>query len=260
MINRDDIVASFPSSLHVQKEHMLREYLQHQILEIIFTSKRAEKVCFIWWTVLRLWYGNNRFSEDLDFDNKDLSFNEFQDLITHIQQALALKNIVTEYKSMQKWAFHGYFKFPNILYDFGITSMKTQKLLIQIDTVDQWYVFEYEKKYVSKYWTLSLWNIAPLSLLLSHKILTAFNRKRKKWRDFFDLLFILKKTKVPDYTFLTEKLWLTSPEEISSYILWECSKLDFDYLQKDVQPFLFNQQDFSVKMFPDIISQVRFEQ
>ena len=137
--------------------------------------------------------------------------------------------------------------------------MKTQKLMIQIDTVDQWYSFSPSQLFVEKYWTVSLWNIAPLSLLLSHKILTAFNRKRKKWRDFFDILFILKKTKKPDYAFLKEKLWVDTPDKLKDYINTCTDWLDFDYLQKDIQPFLFNQEDISVKMFPSLIKNITFE-
>jgi len=68
MLEYDLIASSFPLELRSHKRNILREYLQYKALEIIFRSKYGNKFVFIGGTCLHIVYGNNRFSEDLDFD------------------------------------------------------------------------------------------------------------------------------------------------------------------------------------------------
>ena len=56
---------------------MLKEYLQLLILDHLSTTPYIHKVTFIGGTNLRLIQGIDRFSEDLDFDCKDLNEEEF---------------------------------------------------------------------------------------------------------------------------------------------------------------------------------------
>jgi len=70
MISLQDIIQQFPPKLHNFPKAMLREYLQYKILASIFSSPIAQKLCFIWWTALRIGYNSQRFSEDIDFDNR----------------------------------------------------------------------------------------------------------------------------------------------------------------------------------------------
>lgn len=259
MLNFTDILAQYPLILQHYQDHILKEYLQYHILESIFTSPVAEKLCFIWWTALRLVYNNQRFSEDLDFDNKGLSFDEFDTLMSIVQRSLELQWFVVELRTIQKWAYHCLIKFPDLLYKHGLSPMKTSKILIQIDTHDQWYEYVPDKVTLEKFETMSLVNVASKHLLLAQKIYTVFERKRMKGRDFFDILFLLKHTKRPDRWFLEQKLWIATPEWLTNYLLEKSQWLDFKALQADVQPFLFEPSNQSVALFPEYIKQVTFE-
>ncbi|MGE4525773.1 MAG: nucleotidyl transferase AbiEii/AbiGii toxin family protein, partial [Sphaerochaeta sp.] len=59
---------------------MVKEYLQCQILEYLSHTQYMEHLSFIGGTNLRLIKRIDRFSEDLDFDCKNLSFEEFQSM------------------------------------------------------------------------------------------------------------------------------------------------------------------------------------
>ena len=54
-----------------QRSHKaaLVEYLQYEILDSLYKQKNSEKLSFIGGTSIRIVYGSQRFSEDLDFDN-----------------------------------------------------------------------------------------------------------------------------------------------------------------------------------------------
>ena len=53
--------------------HLLKEYIELLVLNHLSNTKYIEKLTFIGGTNLRLIKGIDRFSEDLDFDCKELS-------------------------------------------------------------------------------------------------------------------------------------------------------------------------------------------
>ena len=77
MLSLNELMQYYPGPLPGYKSFILREYLQCKILQIIFNNQpRANKLCFIGGTSLRLLYNNNRFSEDIDFDHYGLTEND----------------------------------------------------------------------------------------------------------------------------------------------------------------------------------------
>jgi hypothetical protein len=65
-------------------------------------------------------------------------------------------------------------------------------------------------------------------------------------------------TKQPDYSFLEQKLGISTGEALKHYLLEKATAVDFPTLQRDVQPFLFNANDQSVALFPQIIEQTKW--
>ncbi len=70
------------------QKYMLKEYLQLLILDFLSGTPYIEKVVFIGDTNLRLVKGIDCFSEDLDFDCKDLSKEEFIEMTDTVLQFL----------------------------------------------------------------------------------------------------------------------------------------------------------------------------
>jgi len=257
MLDLQQILAYYVPGLQPNTEHILREYLQYKILKSIFTSKRWHKLRFIWWTALRIVYGNARFSEDIDFDNDGtITFEEFELLGHHIQRDLELQWLTVRMRTIEKWAFHCNISIPQLLYDNNLAPMKNQTILIQIDTAAQWYLYTPTTHHLNKFDVQTdILTISP-SLLLAQKIYTVFERKRIKGRDFFDIVFLLWITQQPDYWYLNQKMWITTPAQVKEYLLKKSEWLDFFTLQRDVQPFLFDSRDRSVELFPKIIEQI----
>src|SRR3990167_7850562 len=102
MINLNNIKQFFPANLQTLERFILREYLQYKILEAISKNKISNKLVFIGGTALRIIYKNQRFSEDLDFDNYQLSVDEFSSLCSDIANDLKLSGIETEQKIVTK--------------------------------------------------------------------------------------------------------------------------------------------------------------
>ena len=76
MIDLEYIRSFFPLTIAKDSRfdrYMLKEYLQLLILDYLGKTPYVSKVSFIGGTNLRLIQGIDRFSEDIDFDCKDLS-------------------------------------------------------------------------------------------------------------------------------------------------------------------------------------------
>jgi len=84
---------------------------------------------------------------------------------------------------------------------------------------------------------------------MAQKIRTIGERKRSKGRDYVDLIFLQKKQVRPDYGYLKQFLGIENPSQLKKYLLDIIAKKDKNRLIRDVQPFLFNPYDDSIKHF-----------
>jgi hypothetical protein len=119
MLTLKQIEQSYPESLQPFKKNILRDYLQCKILEIIFNSEFANKLAFLGGTALRIIYDNNRFSEDLDFDNFGLTQEEFVGLANTVKAGLEKQGFEVEADNVFKGAFRCKIKLPKILFQMN---------------------------------------------------------------------------------------------------------------------------------------------
>ncbi|WP_373493768.1 nucleotidyl transferase AbiEii/AbiGii toxin family protein [Aquiflexum sp.] len=258
MLSLEEIRKFYPKELEGFERFMLREYLQYKLLEIIFESAYAEKLCFLGGTCLRIVHGNLRFSEDLDFDNFNLSSDDFDALSIDIKTKLQYLGYEVEIKNVKRGAYHCYIRIPELLYKEGLSQFKEEKILIQLDTEPQNFNYEIDQPIINKFDVFTQINSCPLDLLLAQKFFAVLNRKRNKGRDFFDIVYLLGKGIKPNYAYLTQKIGIQSPEELKQSILEKCNKLNMKEMAVDVHPFLFNtNDDKKIKLFPKYLEQVK---
>jgi len=240
MLDLQSILNEVPKNEQPFKRNVLREYLQHQILDIIYRTKEGEKLVFMGGTALRIVYRNIRFSEDLDFDNRGLSETEFTELSTKIKNELEKEGYEVEMRNVFKGAYHCYIKFPQLLYEQGLTPLKQEKILIQLDTQAQKYDYESDKYLMKKFNFFRYISTVPIDTLLSQKIVALLERKRSKGRDYFDVTFLFSKTK-PDYKYLSQKIGVSNLNELKKKLLGKTEESDLKQLADDVKPFLIDQ-------------------
>jgi len=256
MISIENLLKYYPESLHPYKSFILREYLQYKILEIVFNSTYGNKLSFLGGTCLRLVHGNERFSEDIDFDNFNLSEEDFEEISKTIKTQLERQGYTIEIKNVYRGAFHCYIRFPKLLYDYRLTGHAEQKILIQLDTEPHNYSYTPENFILNQFDVFTPIKITPREILLSQKIYALINRNRKKGRDFYDVVFLLKNTS-PDFGYLELKLGIHDKKSLKEKILRVCEDVDLNELAGDVQPFLFKPEDARhIVLFPDYIRQI----
>ncbi|MFN5619674.1 MAG: nucleotidyl transferase AbiEii/AbiGii toxin family protein [Flavobacteriales bacterium] len=259
MLDIHQIEQYYPENLRGFRRFILREYLQYKILEIVFNGPHANKVVFLGGTCLRIVHGNQRFSEDLDFDNLLLSEPEFTEISANITVQLERMGYETETKLVAKGAYHCHIRFPRLLFAQGLSGYEEEKILIQLDTEAQHFDYTAEKPILNKFDVFTKIAATPLPLLMAQKCYAILNRPRNKGRDFFDLVFMMGRNISPDMAYLNQKLNIATTVELRHRLLQKCQSLDMAAMATDVAPFLFNPNDEKkVRLFRDYLEGYSF--
>lgn len=236
MINLNELIAAYPPKLQGFKKNILREYLQCKILEIIFNSKYANKLAFLGWV--------GRFSEDLDFDNFNLSKEEFVEISEIVKRGLGWEGYETEIRQVFKGAFQVF------------SDHREEKVLIKINTAAYGFAYKPERKTLNKFDIFTEILTTPPDILLSQKICAALGRKRAKGRDFYDIIFLWNKTK-PNFDYLQVKLKIKNLKELKRALFKKIKTLDFKQLGRDVGPFLFDESETrKLELFGEVLKKL----
>jgi len=234
---------------------VLVEYLQCEILDSMFKQKLSEKISFIGGTAIRIVHGNSRFSEDLDFDNFGLSFADFDKIIANTSQDLQDKGFETEFRIIEKGAYHCFLKFPKILYNLKLSPLIDQKILVKIDMTEQKALAKANVYHLDKFGISTDIITNPADILLSQKLIAAIERKTPKGRDFFDISFLYSLER-PNYDYIKIKTQLNEHEFIKHF-KQTISNYNFSSLGKDVAPFLIRADQVErVTRFPELFEQM----
>jgi len=255
MLDINTIKQAYASRFHSFERGLLREYLQYQILAILFDHPLSRKLSFLGGTCLRIVHQLPRFSEDIDFDNTKLSDTEFEILGQFLQKELKKRGYLVEVRFVSKGAFHCHIKFPDLLYKHGISPQKSEKILIQVDTFDQGVEYQSDIFILDKFEFFTQIKVTPKDVILSQKLWTITQRPRLKGRDFFDIMFLLQTTQ-PNLSFLQAKFGKKDFAVLSEEILEKLHTPDYAQLADDVRPFLLNSTDADrLALFPDFLRQ-----
>ena len=255
MLDIGQIESFYPEHLRPFRRNLLREYLQYKILEAIFESPLADRLTFMGGTCIHIVHGSPRFSEDLDFDNPGIDRHDFETLSQRVKRALELQGYTVELKNTYQEAFRASLRFPGLLYNSGISGHRDEKLLIQIDTEPQGVRYNPAKFILNKFDVFSRINIVSADILAAQKIFCIFNRSRPMGRDFFDVVFLLGKSAV-NFDYLDRKISIRTEKELRDRLLLRCSRLDFNRLAKDLEPFVYSKKELNrILMFPDFVRQ-----
>lgn len=242
MFSLKEIEKYFPSKEQVFKRNIFREYLQYKILQIIYDSSFGPKLYFLGGTCLRIVHNNQRFSEDLDFDNIDLTQDDFDELTQSVKKKLELEGAKVEIKNIYKGAYRCYIRLPEILFENELSGYKEEKILIQLDTEPQHYDYEPNRAILNKFDVFTQILTTPADIILAQKLYAVFNRKTPKGRDFYDVVFLLSQYD-PDYKYLNQKIGIDSRELLREKLIEKCETISFDELANDVKAFLINSDD-----------------
>ena len=258
MIDLDFIRSFFPPVIARESRfdrYMLKEYLQLLILDHLATTPYINKVSFIGGTNLRLIQGIDRFSEDLDFDCKDLSEDEFMAMTDSVVQYLRQNNVEVETRDKPNphlTAYRRNLYFPQMLFDLGLTGHRDERLLLKIEAQDQGLQYLPVVANINRMGFFFGIQVPPVDVLCAMKFAAIL--ARQKGRDFYDAIFLLSKTK-PNLDFLLARTGITSIEELKATIAEQLQEIDLNHKRRDFMHLLFNESNADrILQFPKVVA------
>ena len=257
MIDIEYIRSFFPATIAKESRfdrYMLKEYLQLLILDHLSTTSYINMVAFIGGTNLRLIQGIDRFSEDLDFDCKELSEEEFMAMTDSVVSYLRQNNIDVETRDKANpklTAFRRNLYFPEMLFDLGLTGHKEERLLLKVEAQDQGVTYQPVVANINRMGFFFSVQVPPLDVLCAMKFAAILSRQ--KGRDFYDAIFLLSKTK-PNLDFLSARAGISSVDELKTAITERLKGIDLNHKKRDFSHLVFNEHHAErILRFHDVV-------
>lgn len=238
------------------KLNAMREYLQAYTLRVMHDEGVFRSVAFLGGTALRFLHGLPRFSEDLDFSLTQKPQVKFEALLKKIMSELAAAGYDTTLSYNDKKTVNSAFvKFSGLLFEAGISPLKSQKFSIKIEIDNkppEGAILE--TQLVNKYFPISFLSYDTKSLFAG-KLHALLSRKYAKGKDYFDLGWYLSKWKgiEPNFVLLENALeqtgWskdIPGKDSWRNFIYKVVENTDWKKVRQDVESFLENPSDLNI--------------
>lgn len=226
-----------------QERNVLLEYLQTQILKALSLSAYNDSISFLGGTCLRFAHGINRFSEDLDFDLMKRNGFDLDKLAEEIRKKLELQGFQVDTRTKTTESIHiVFFKFKNVLQEFGFSVPRDEKVLVKFEIdFDPYKNIRTETKFADSFNERFPMLVNSLDTLFAQKILAIIFRPYQKGRDFYDLVWFLSQKNIePNYEIFKEKnIRISNRQELIDFLQEQAAKSDLEQAAKDVERFLF---------------------
>lgn len=243
MIDLPSLLAYYPPQIAANAsfhKHILKEYIELLALEHLSQSPYAPKLVFIGGTNLRLVLGLDRFSEDLDFDCKQLNAEEFISMTDALVEYLHLNGLQVELRDKENPKLTAYRRniyFPELLFEMNLTGHREERFLMKIEAQDQGVDYTPQTAMVSRNGFFFPVTVPTKGIMLSMKLAALL--ARAKGRDFYDTIFLWQQAQ-PDYDLLRHRCGIDTPEALKKAIIDKLDTVDLKKKQKDFEHLLFN--------------------
>lgn len=258
----DEMLKKYNAINILDKKNAIKEIMQEIVLCGLSRAGFFEKAVFYGGTALRIFYGLDRFSEDLDFSLKtpDLNFNleKYFPILEREVNALGL-NVKIEKKektfnSAIKSAFlKGNTKEHLLLFYSNdklenINPDEVIKIKFEIDTnPPPFATFETKYKLEPSPYEISLYDLPSLFAGKIGAVLCRAWKSRVKSRDLYDYIFYLQKNatfnlkhlqaRLVQAEFIEKDKQLTL-EDVKEMLNQKFDSIDYEEAKKDVIPFV----------------------
>lgn len=239
----------------MKQRGIIREYLQSKFISVFYTYPQAKKMSFVGGTALRLLRNQNRFSEDLDFDNLGLTDQQIISLVKKTVHDFELENIKIETRAnIQTGKTYFELRFPNLLFELKITANPREKLMIKINYTDNWKGQKIENILMNRYGFVESISTNSRDQLMVQKLTAYTERPRTQPRDIYDVVWLYAQGTKLDKEFLKIN---GKPDLLKKATTkFEKEGLPAGFNQK-LAPFLFVEKEVSkMRLFPDVLKKL----
>ncbi len=263
----DDMLKAYDCRTADDYRHALNEIVQEIALLGLSRGGFFAKAAFYGGTALRIFYGLDRFSEDLDFSllksDKTFDLSSFTQIVQDELGAYGLEMRVQEkIKKNDSPVKSAFIKGGTQIHIMKIASVQPPvtgihpqeqlRIKLEVDTQPPPGA-TFEMKYQLRPVPYSVRLYTPSSLLAGkmHALLCRSWKTRVKGRDFYDYVWFLSKSIPVNIMHLTERMKQTghlpadavlTEKDLKSRLRNRFASVDFNQAKKDVLPFIKNSE------------------
>lgn len=257
----EQMMKAYETSSATDKKNAIKEVVQEIVLCGLSRAGFFEKAAFYGGTALRIFYGLDRFSEDLDFSliSEDKSF-ELERYLPVLEKELTAWGlnfkVETHEKSIDSDISSAFVKgntkeqlllfYPLDNIVKSVPSSEIIKVKFEVDTTPPMYAtFEHKYRLLPMPYDVLLYDRPSLFAGKIHAVLCRSWKNRVKGRDLYDYLFYLSRNVPVNLKHLNARLEDTgfsggNIETIKKLLNIRFESIDFNQAKQDVLPFVKN--------------------
>lgn len=245
-----------------KQKNAMKEVMQEVILYGLSQGIFFKKAAFYGGTALRIFYGLDRFSEDLDFSllktNKNFDLMAYFPILQSTVESLGLKVEIESKVKCKDSNIKSAFLKSDTIEQFllfypdskiqGVNKNEKIKVKFEIDiNPPEFASFEIKYQLLPSPYEIQLYDQESLFAGTLHAILCRAWKSRVKGIDLYDYVFYLTKNISFNLPHLKERLIQTSfishedpctLEDIKRMLILKFNAIDFEEAKKDVEPFI----------------------
>lgn len=280
----DEMLKNYQTETLDEKKNAIKEIIQEVVLCGLARAKFFEKAAFYGGTALRIFYGLDRFSEDLDFSlkkpDKDFNLSSYFPILEKEVRAFGLNLKVEEKQksadSNVKSAFlkgntkeHLLLFYTNVDFSSGVNRDEVLRIKFEVDiNPPSGAGYEYRYSLKPAPYEATLYDLPSLFAGKVHAILCRGWKNRIKGRDLYDYVFYLQRGATLNLENLKQKLiqsnaWKAENEltldEVKKMLCERFGWIDFEKAKDDVKDFIKDKTAldvWSVDFFKAITKQI----
>ena len=280
----EEMIKQYKPETSEESKAALREILQSIVLVGLSRGGFFNKASFYGGTALRIFYGLNRYSEDLDFtlNEKDENF-DFEYYFKSINDVASSYGLELEFSTkVKKVETPIESAFAKLNTYQTLIKLKVDENLLKILHKDEVMKVKFEVDcnpslgFDNEIRWLDLPEFASVSVLDQpslfagkiHAILCRSYKNNVKGRDYYDFLFYMRQKIKPNMNYLRNKLIETQKLKENDYfdinvlknmLMEKIESIDFNQVKNDAQKFIFKNENleyFSKELFVDMIKRL----
>ena len=269
----DNMLSAYDLSTEQNKRNAIFEVNQQVILAGLYNGGFFDVAAFYGGTCLRIFYGLQRFSEDMDFSllahNDNFDFTRY---FQHIIDEFAIVGREVEISKKDKKNFNkvesAFLKDNTDVYDISFQTDKSIKIKIEVDTQPP-LKFRTEQKLLLQphsFMTRCL-TLPDLFAGKMHALIYRAWKNRVKGRDWYDFEWYVRHNIPLNFEHFAERVLQFNNEEIDidSFVKLLKERLlsaDINQVKSDVLPFVKNPKELDIwsnDYFVQLADMIKFE-
>lgn len=259
----NEMLKKYNTQTLYDKKNAIKEVMQEIVLCGLSRAGFFKKAAFYGGTALRIFYGLDRFSEDLDFSlisrDFDFSLADYFPVLQNEVRSLGLNVTISEkektFDSNIRSAFlkgntkeHILLFYPQDNMNTMIQESEVIKIKFEVDVNPPDYAtFEHKYRMLPIPYEVKLYDLSSLFAGKIHAVICRSWKKRIKGRDLYDYIFYLKHDAPVNLKHLRERLIQSkfinkdtdcTLEDVKQMLYDRFDSIDYEAAKEDVRPFI----------------------